>query len=69
MNKFDDMMAYLKRSLREQGQAAPVPHVGDPRAQECIYWGPRTALVNIHSGVWLDFIFLEGGLIYIIFSL
>ena len=25
MNKFDDMMAYLKRSLREQGQAHKLP--------------------------------------------
>ena len=25
MNKFDDMMAYLKRSLREQGQARKLP--------------------------------------------
>ena len=28
MNKFDDMMAFLKRSLRQQGQVAPLLHAG-----------------------------------------
>ena len=40
MNKFDDMMAYLKKSLRRQGQAQRLFHVWVQRLR-CLGSGSR----------------------------